>query len=57
MIGFLLRRLVNYVALCLVATFAAFSLASLAFSPLDALKLRNPPHPRRRSTPRRPSSI
>ena len=45
MIGFLLRRLVNYVALCLVATFAAFSLASLSFSPLDALKMRNPPAP------------
>ncbi|RJQ85204.1 ABC transporter permease [Amycolatopsis panacis] len=45
MIGFLVRRLVNYAALCLVATFAAFSLASLAFSPLDALKLRNPPAP------------
>jgi peptide/nickel transport system permease protein len=44
-IRFLLRRLVNYVALCLVATFAAFFLASLAFSPLDALKLRNPPPP------------
>ncbi|MFD9889144.1 ABC transporter permease [Amycolatopsis sp. NPDC059027] len=45
MTGFLLRRFVNYLALCLVATFAAFSLASLAFSPLDDLKLRNPPPP------------
>ncbi len=31
MAGFLLRRLANYVVLCLVATFLAFSLASLTF--------------------------
>ena len=31
MTGFLARRLVNYIVLCLVATFMAFSLASLTF--------------------------
>ena len=45
MTGFLLRRLVNYVVLCLLATFLAFSLASLTFHPLDTLKTRNPPPP------------
>ncbi|MFB9907446.1 ABC transporter permease [Allokutzneria oryzae] len=45
MIGFLLRRLVNYVVLCLVATFLAFSLASLTFDPIAKLRERNPPPP------------
>ncbi|MGH3910896.1 MAG: ABC transporter permease [Pseudonocardiaceae bacterium] len=45
MTGFLARRLANYVLLCLVATFLAFSLASLAFSPLGQLQARNPPPP------------
>ena len=45
MIGFLLRRLVNYVVLCLVATFLAFSLASLTFDPITKLRERNPPPP------------
>lgn len=45
MTGFLLRRLVNYVVLCLLATFLAFSLASLTFHPLDQLQQRNPPPP------------
>ena len=40
-----MRRLANYVLLCLVATFLAFSLASLAFSPLGQLQGRNPPPP------------
>jgi peptide/nickel transport system permease protein len=43
--GFLARRLANYVALCLVATFLAFSLASLTFNPLGQLEARNPPPP------------
>lgn len=45
MTGFLARRLANYVLLCLVATFLAFSLASLAFTPLGQLQARNPPPP------------
>jgi peptide/nickel transport system permease protein len=44
-IGFLARRLVNYIALCLVATFLAFALAGVTFHPLDALRQRNPPPP------------
>ena len=43
--GFLARRLANYVVLCLVATFLAFSLASLTFNPLSQLEARNPPPP------------
>ncbi|SHG38003.1 ABC transporter permease [Streptoalloteichus hindustanus] len=45
MAGFLLRRLANYVVLCLVATFLAFTLASLTFDPLAKLNERNPPPP------------
>jgi peptide/nickel transport system permease protein len=45
MTGFLARRLANYVLLCLVATFLAFALASLTFSPLGQLQGRNPPPP------------
>jgi peptide/nickel transport system permease protein len=45
MIRFLVRRLVNYVALCLVATFLAFSLAALTFDPVGRLMERNPPPP------------
>ncbi|HEY8371214.1 MAG TPA: ABC transporter permease [Pseudonocardiaceae bacterium] len=45
MTGFLLRRLANYVVLCLAATFLAFSLASLTFNPLAKLNERNPPPP------------
>lgn len=45
MTGFLARRLANYVLLCLVATFLAFALGSLAFSPLGQLQGRNPPPP------------
>jgi peptide/nickel transport system permease protein len=45
MAGFLLRRLANYVVLCLVATFLAFSLASLTFNPLAGLAERSPPPP------------
>ncbi|MGH4007445.1 MAG: ABC transporter permease, partial [Pseudonocardiaceae bacterium] len=43
MTGFLLRRLINYVVLCLLATFLAFTLASLTFEPLAKLQGRNPP--------------
>jgi peptide/nickel transport system permease protein len=42
---FLVRRLVNYVVLLLVATFLTFSLASLTFNPLAPLTERNPPVP------------
>jgi peptide/nickel transport system permease protein len=45
MTGFLVRRLANYVVLCLIATFLAFALGSLSFSPLDQLQGRNPPPP------------
>jgi glutathione transport system permease protein len=43
--GFLLRRLVNYVVLAFVATFLAFSLASITFDPIGVLQQRNPPPP------------
>ncbi len=45
MTGFLLRRLVNYVVLAFVATFLAFSLASITFDPIGVLQQRNPPPP------------
>lgn len=45
MARFLARRLVNYVVLCLVATFLAFSLAALTFDPVGRLQERNPPPP------------
>lgn len=45
MTGFLVRRLANYVLLCLAATFLAFALGSLTFSPLAQLQGRNPPPP------------
>ncbi|MDT7555685.1 MAG: glutathione transport system permease protein, partial [Pseudonocardiales bacterium] len=45
MAGFLARRLVNYLALLLIATFFAFALASATFRPLDALAQRQPPPP------------
>jgi peptide/nickel transport system permease protein len=43
--GFLLRRLVNYVVLALVATFLAFTLASVTFDPIGVLEQRNPRPP------------
>ncbi len=43
MAGFLLRRLINYVVLCLLATFLAYALASLTFEPLAKLQGQNPP--------------
>lgn len=45
MAGFLARRLLNYLALCLLATFLAYVLASLTFRPLDQLEQRQPPPP------------
>jgi peptide/nickel transport system permease protein len=45
MARFLARRLLNYVALCLVATFLAFALAALTFDPIGKLQSRNPPPP------------
>ncbi len=45
MAGFLARRFLNYLALCLIATFMAYALASLTFRPLDALEQRQPPPP------------
>jgi peptide/nickel transport system permease protein len=45
MARFLARRLLNYVALCLVATFLAFALAALTFDPVGRLNARNPPPP------------
>lgn len=43
MARFLARRLLNYIVLCLIAVFVAFSLASLTFDPLAALQQRTPP--------------
>ncbi len=45
MIRFLGRRLLNYVALLLLASFLTFTLTSLAFQPLDSLLQRNPRPP------------
>ncbi|MBV9314785.1 MAG: ABC transporter permease [Pseudonocardia sp.] len=45
MVRFLARRLLNYIALCLLATFLAYALASLTFRPLDQLSMRQPPPP------------
>lgn len=45
MVGFLARRLLNYVLLCLVAVFGTFALASLAYDPIGALENRKPPPP------------
>lgn len=45
MATFLLRRFANYVALCLTATFLAFTLAALTFRPLAQLEQRTPRPP------------
>jgi len=45
MAAFLARRLLNYLVLCVLATFMAFALASATFRPLDALAQRQPPPP------------
>jgi peptide/nickel transport system permease protein len=45
MTSFLVRRLLNYIVLLALASFLAFSLASLNFEPLDSLLQRNPRPP------------
>ena len=45
MVRFLARRLINYVVLCVIATFLAYTLASLTFRPLSTLENRQPPPP------------
>lgn len=45
MARFLARRLLNYLVLCLVATFLAYALASLTFNPLARYAERQPPPP------------
>jgi peptide/nickel transport system permease protein len=45
MIRFLLRRLLNYVALLVLASFMAFCLASVTFHPLDSFIERHPQPP------------
>ncbi|MGW2664161.1 ABC transporter permease [Nocardia tengchongensis] len=45
MAGFLLRRALNYVVLLVLASFLAFTVASLTFTPLDYLEQRNPRPP------------
>jgi peptide/nickel transport system permease protein len=45
MVRFLVRRLANYLLLCVIATFLAYTLASLTFRPLSALENRQPPPP------------
>ena len=45
MIRFLLRRLLNYLVLLVLASFLAFSLASVTFHPLDSFIERHPQPP------------
>jgi peptide/nickel transport system permease protein len=45
MTGFLVRRLLNYVVLLVLASFLTFCLTSLAFKPLDSLEQRSPRPP------------
>ncbi len=45
MARFLVRRLLNYVVLSVIATFLAYALASLTFAPLSTLQQRQPPPP------------
>ncbi len=45
MTRFLLRRLLNYVVLLVVASFLAFWLASVEFHPLDSFIERHPQPP------------
>lgn len=45
MFGFLVRRLINYIVLCVVATFLSFTLSSISFDPLSLLRSHNPPPP------------
>jgi peptide/nickel transport system permease protein len=45
MTRFLLRRLLNYIVLLVLASFLTFSLTSVSFEPLDSLESRNPRPP------------
>src|SRR6201984_3466193 len=45
MISFLARRLLNYLVLLVLASFLAFSLASVTFHPLDSFIERHPQPP------------
>ncbi|MDT5009721.1 MAG: glutathione transport system permease protein [Mycobacterium sp.] len=45
MIGFLARRLLNYLVLLVLVSFLTFGLTSLTFHPLDSLLQRNPRPP------------
>lgn len=45
MIGFLARRLLNYLVLLVLVSFLTYVLTSLSFSPLDSLLQRNPRPP------------
>ncbi|MDX1875512.1 ABC transporter permease [Mycolicibacterium sp. 120266] len=45
MTRFLARRFLNYIVLLLLASFLAFTLASLTFRPLESLEQRNPRPP------------
>lgn len=45
MTGFLLRRVLNYVVLLVLASFLTFTVASLTFHPLDSLEARHPRPP------------
>ncbi|WP_219412724.1 ABC transporter permease [Pseudonocardia nigra] len=45
MARFLVRRLLNYLALLLVASFLAYTAAALTFDPLGTVLARNPPPP------------
>jgi glutathione transport system permease protein len=42
---YLLRRLINYLVLSLIAVFLTFTLASVAFDPVGALRHQQPPPP------------
>ena len=45
MLRYLLRRLINYLVLCLIAVFLTFTLASVAFDPIGKLRRQQPPPP------------
>ena len=45
MTRFLLRRLLNYIVLLVLASFLTFTLTSVSFKPLDSLEQRNPRPP------------
>src|ERR1700754_1440765 len=45
MTRFLVRRLLNYVVLLILASFLTFTLTSVSFNPVDSLESRNPRPP------------